>query len=38
VSTAEKAKDKADTPAKADRAEKSDAPAKTEKSPAKVAD
>jgi putative FmdB family regulatory protein len=35
---ASKAKDKADSPAKADKAEKADAPAKTEKSPAKVAD
>lgn len=34
----EKAKEKSDTPAKADKAEKADAPAKTEKSPAKVAD
>src|SRR5215210_3288196 len=38
ASTAAKAKDKADSPGKADKAEKSDAPAKTEKSPAKVAD
>jgi putative FmdB family regulatory protein len=38
ASTGDKAKDKADTPAKTDKAEKSDAPAKTEKSPAKVAD
>ncbi len=37
-STAAKAKDKPDTPAKAGKAEKSDAPAKTEKRPAKVAD
>ena len=36
--SATKAKDKADTPAKADKAEKADAPVKTEKSAAKVAD
>jgi putative FmdB family regulatory protein len=34
----DKAKEKADTPAKTEKAEKSATPAKTEKSPAKVAD
>ena len=38
TATAAKATDKSDTPVKAGKEEKSDAPAKNEKSPAKVAD
>jgi putative FmdB family regulatory protein len=38
AATTAKAADKADTPAKAGKAEKAEAPVKTEKSPAKVAD
>ena len=38
AAAASKATDKADTPAKAGKAEKAEAPVKTEKSPAKVAD